>query len=252
VKTGSGAFMKREQDSLRLANLMVETGRRMGKRVVALITSMDQPLGWGVGNGVETEECIRIMQGEQDPRSKDLVDLTLELAAWMFFLGERSASVAEGKQLASELLSSGKALERFRTMVSLHGGDAAVADDAGKLPRAKHQVEVHSKNTGYVASMECEKLGVAAVVLGGGRERKEDGIDPAVGVIVHKKIGNRVDRGAPLCTLLYNSAARLEEAKALVESAYSISTQEAAPPPLVRQMVGAEALREKTVPQTAR
>lgn len=252
VKTGSGAFMKREQDSLRLANLMVETGRRMGKRVVALITSMDQPLGWGVGNGVETEECIRIMQGEQDPRSKDLVDLTLELAAWMFFLGERSASVAEGKQLASELLSSGKALEKFRTMVRLHGGDAAVADDAAKLPRTRHQVEVHSKNTGYVAGMECEKLGVAAVVLGGGRERKEDDIDPAVGLIVHKKVGDRVDRGAPLCTVLYNSAARLEEAKALVESAYSISTQQATPLPLVRQVVGAEALREKTVPQTAR
>src|SRR5262249_14849808 len=196
--------------------------------------------------------CIRIMQGEQDPRSKDLIDLTLERAAWMFFLGERGGSVAEGKQLASELLSGGKALSKFREMVRLHSGDAGVADDVGKLPRAKHQAEVHSNNSGYVTSMECEKLGVAAVVLGGGRERKEDGIDHAVGLLVHKKVGDRVERGAPLCTLLYNSATRLDEAKALAESAYSIGAQKVSPTPLIRQVVGAEAVREKTVPQTAR
>lgn len=252
VKTGSGAFMKKESDSVRLANLMVETGRRMGKRVVALITGMDQPLGWAVGNGLETEECIRIMRGEHDDRSRDLVDLTLELAGWMFFLGDRSESASEGKRLASELLKSGKALDKFRTMVKLHGGDTVVADDPLKLPQAKSAAEVSSRDAGYVTSMDCEKLGVASLALGGGRERKEDGIDATVGLIVHKKVGDKVAAGDPLCTLRYNSAARLEEAKALVVNAYAVGAQRVSSPPLVRRVLGAEHLQQRSTPQAAR
>jgi pyrimidine-nucleoside phosphorylase len=252
VKTGSGAFMKKEADAVRLANLMVETGRRMGKRVVALITGMDQPLGWAVGNGLETEECIRIMRGERDERSRDLVELTLELAGWMFFLADRSESAAEGKQIALELLESGKALEKFRTMVKLQGGDVAVADDPRRLPQAKSKMEVSSKSSGYVISIDCEKLGVASLALGGGRERKEDGIDAAVGLVVHKKVGDQVATGEPLCTLRYNSASRLEEATSLVMNAYAVGMQKVSPTPLVRRVLGAEHLQQRSAPQAAR
>ena len=252
VKTGSGAFMKREADAVRLANLMVETGRRMGKRVVALITSMDQPLGWAVGNGMETEECIRIMRGERDERSRDLIDLTLELAGWMFFLGGRSGSAAEGKQLAAQLLSSGKALEKFRAMVGLHGGDRSVADDVARLPQVRHRTDIQSKSAGYVTAIDGEKLGVASLALGGGRERKEDSIDPSVGLSVRKKVGDRVAAGEALATLHYNSAERLEEAKALVEQAYVIGGKQTSPAPLVRRVIGAEAFSEKSAPQAAR
>jgi pyrimidine-nucleoside phosphorylase len=252
VKTGSGAFMKQEGDSIRLANLMVETGRRMGKRVVALITSMDQPLGWAAGNALETEECIRIMQGERDERSNDLVELTLELAAWMFVLGERTKTLEEGKLLAEQLLTSGKALEKFRAMVRLQAGDIAVAEDTSRLPHARHQIEVGSKAAGYVASIDAEKLGTACLVLGGGRERKEDGIDPAVGLVVHKKIGHKIAVGQALCTVHYNSSTRLNEAMRLVEEAYVIGAKAVSPAPLIRRVIGAEATAEKSAPQVAR
>jgi pyrimidine-nucleoside phosphorylase len=250
VKTGSGAFMKKEADSVRLANLMVETGRRMGKRVVALITSMDQPLGWAVGNALEVEECIGIMRGEDVQNSRDLKELTLELAAWMFFLGERTASMEEGKRLAAQLLSSGKGLEKFREMVRLQAGDSTVADDIRKLPQARSQIEVRSKSHGYVTNIDCEKLGLASLALGGGRERKEDSIDAAVGLTIYKKIGKAVAVDEALCTLHYNSAARLEEAMQFVEAAYVVGAQQVPPPRLIHRVIGAEPLAAKSAPQT--
>src|SRR5712671_1885605 len=141
VKTGSGAFMKKEEDAVFLAELMVETGELMGKQMVALITNMDQPLGRMVGNALEVVESIEVLNGG-GPR--DLRELCLELAAWMFFLGDASKSVAEGRQLAERTIASGKALEKFRQMVKLQGGDPATIDDPGKLPTAKHRVDAVS------------------------------------------------------------------------------------------------------------
>jgi thymidine phosphorylase len=222
----------------------------MGKRVVALITSMDQPLGWAVGNALEVEECIGIMRGEDVQNSRDLKELTLELAAWMFFLGERTASMEEGKRLAAQLLSSGKGLEKFREMVRLQAGDSTVADDIRKLPQARSQIEVRSKSHGYVTNIDCEKLGLASLALGGGRERKEDSIDAAVGLTIYKKIGKAVAVDEALCTLHYNSAARLEEAMQFVEAAYVVGAQQVPPPRLIHRVIGAEPLAAKSAPQT--
>ena len=237
VKTGSGAFMKKEEDSVYLAELMVETGKRMGKKVVALITDMDQPLGRYVGNSLEVEECIAVLRGEGPD---DLREICLELSAWMFYLGERAASVAEGKRLAAEMISVGKGLEKFREIVRLQGGDPAAVDDPSRLPHARHRLDVPSPRAGYVAGFECEGMGIASCVLGGGREKKDDQIDPAVGMIVHKKTGDAVAHGEPLCTLHYNADARLEEARGLVERSYRIQP---APPvakrPLIHRVIGA-------------
>ena len=183
VKTGSGAFMKKEEDAVFLADLMVETGERMGKRMVALITNMDQPLGVMVGNALEVRECIDVLHGRGPV---DLRELCLHLAAWMFHLGGVSNTVAHGKQKAEELITSGKAFARFRQMVEMQGGDVATIDDPARLPEAKHRVEVKSPSAGYVTAIHCEQVGTACVILGGGRERKEDSIDPAVGIAVHK------------------------------------------------------------------
>jgi pyrimidine-nucleoside phosphorylase len=236
VKTGSGAFMKRHEDAVRLAELMVETGVRMGKRVVALITDMDQPLGRYVGHALEVEECIYVMRGRM---RGDLYDLCLELAAWMFQLGDCVSTVEEGKQLAAEMIASGKALEKFREIVRLQGGDPSVVDDPRRLPKARHTREVASPAAGYVASIACEQVGVAGCVLGGGRERKEDTIDPAVGLILHKKVGDRVAAGEPIGTIHYNSDARLDEARRLLELSYRIEPE---PPrrlrPLVHGLIG--------------
>jgi len=222
VKTGSGAFMKRHEDAVHLAQLMVETGVRMGKRVVALITDMDQPLGRYVGNVLEVEECIYVLRGEV---RNDLYELCLELSAWMFLLGERCNAIEAGKQLAAEMIASGRALDKFREIVRLQGGDPATVDDPRRLPRARNTRDVLSPATGYVTSIACEQIGVASCVLGGGREKKEDTIDPAVGLILHKKVGDRVTAGERICTIHYNSDARLDEARRLVELSYRIDPE---------------------------
>ena len=237
VKTGSGAFMKSEKDAAYLAELMVETGVRMGKKVIALLTDMDQPLGRYVGNALEVEECVDVLRGEG---AGDLREICLELAAWMFYLGGTSKTVAEGKKLAAEMIATGRALEKFREIVRLQGGDPRVLDDAARLPRAKNRVDVASARSGYVAAIQCEQVGVASMVLGGGREKKEDSIDPAVGLVLHKKVGDAVKTGEPLCTIHYNSGSRLDEGRRLVELSYRI---EAAPPqrprPLIHRVIGA-------------
>ncbi|MGC1187566.1 MAG: thymidine phosphorylase [Candidatus Acidiferrales bacterium] len=236
VKVGSGAFLKTEADATLLAELMVETGRRMGKQVVALLTDMDQPLGRMAGNAMEVRESIDVLSGAGPA---DLRELCLVLAAWMLFLGQRVKSVEEGKSLAAEMVASGRAREKFREIVRQQGGDARVIDDPELLASAKHAVDVVAASDGFVGATQCEQLGVAVVVLGGGREKKEDSVDPAVGLVFHKKIGDAVRRGEALCTLHYNSDARLEEARRLVETAYTISPQRpAAGRALVGRVIG--------------
>ena len=236
VKTGSGAFMKSEKDAAYLAELMVETGERMGKKMAALITDMDQPLGRYVGNALEVVEVLDVLQGEGP---EDLRDLCLELAAWMFLLGGSVSSVEEGKKLSEKLIRSGEALEKFRKMVALQGGDARVVDTPRLLPQAKHKMDVVSAKAGYVTSIQCERAGTACVILGGGRERKEDSVDPAVGIILHKKVGDRVAAGEPLATIYYNSEPKAERARQLIVASCEIS--ESAPSkkrPLVHKVIG--------------
>jgi pyrimidine-nucleoside phosphorylase len=237
VKVGSGAFMKEEKDAAELAELMVETGKRMGKKVVALLTDMNQPLGRKAGNAMEVAESIEVLSGGGPA---DLRELCLELAAWMFYLGDRVKTLEEGKKLSADLIASGHAREKFREIVGLQGGDVGVIDDPGRLALAPHTLVVTSASEGYLGSIQCEQLGVAGVVLGGGREKKEDKIDPAVGLEFHKRIGDAVERGEPLCTLHYNSEARLPEARRLVETAYRIEAQKPkSVPPLLHRVIGA-------------
>jgi len=219
VKTGSGAFMKKEEDAVFLAELMTETGERMGKHMAALITDMNQPLGRMVGNALEVQECIEVLHGGGPA---DLRELCLELAAWMFYLGGASKTVAQGKQLAEQILASGQAFERFRQMVEYQGGDISVIDDPARLPATNHRVDVDSSRDGYVTAIACEQVGTACVMLGGGRERKEDSVDPSVGVEVHKKLGDKVSIGEPLCTIHCHSDRQAARAKALLEDSYQI------------------------------
>ena len=235
VKTGSGAFMKSEEDAAFLAELMVETGERMGKRVVALITDMNQPLGNMIGNAIEVVECVDILRGRGP---SDLRELCLELAGWMLHLGGVSKTVAEGKQKSAQLISSGAALERFRQMVELQSGDPRIIDDSKRLPQAQHAMEVRSAKSGYLASMQCEQIGTACVILGGGRERKEDSVDPAVGIVLHKKVGDRVGIGEPLATIHYNAEAKAQRARQLIEQSIEIGASPPVQRPLVHKIIG--------------
>jgi pyrimidine-nucleoside phosphorylase len=236
VKTGSGAFMKKNADAEYLAGLMVETGKRMGKKVVALITDMDQPLGRTAGNAMEIAECIEVLGGSGPA---DLRELCVELSAWMFFLGERSANVGDGRKLAGEMITSGRARDKFREIISQQSGDARVVDEPKRLPQARAKLDVVSSAAGFVTAIECERLGIACSVLGGGREKKEDAIDPAVGLEFHCRLGDKIERGARLATLHYNSEARLAEARQLVESSYTVAEKPPAPRPLIHKIIGA-------------
>jgi pyrimidine-nucleoside phosphorylase len=236
VKTGSGAFMKSEKDAAFLAELMVETGERMGKQVVALITDMDQPLGNMIGNALEVVECVDILRGAGP---QDLRELCLELAGWMLHLGGVAKTVAEGKQRSANLIATGKALAKFRQMIELQGGDPRVIDDSKRLPQARRTLQVKSAQAGYIASMQCEQIGTACVILGGGRERKEDSVDPAVGIVLHKKVGDRVAAGEPLATIYYNAGPRAQRAWQLItESCQITDSPPTAKRPLIHKVIG--------------
>ena len=237
VKTGSGAFMKSEKDAVFLAELMVETGQRLGKKIAALITDMSQPLGHAVGNALEVIECLDVLSGDgRGPQ--DLRELCLTLAAWMFLLGRRVKNVDDGRTLAKEMIAGGKAKAKFRQMIGLQGGNEKVVDDPSILPRAKQQVDLASADSGYVNAITCEQIGTAGVLLGGGRTKKEDSVDPAVGIIVHKKLGDKVTAGDALCTVHYNSAERLEQALPLILKSYSIADTPPALPKQIYQVIG--------------
>jgi pyrimidine-nucleoside phosphorylase len=236
VKTGSGAFMKNDKDAAFLAELMVETGERMGKRVVALITDMDQPLGCMIGNALEVVEVVDILRGEGP---KDLRELCLELGGWMLYLGGAATTVGEGKKRSESLIASGEALDKFRQMVELQGGDPRVIDDPKKLPQARHSLIISSASDGYLASLQCEQIGTACVVLGGGRERKEDSVDPAVGIVLHKKVGDPVSAGEPLATIHYNAETRAFRARQLLEESFQIADSPAhGKRPLIHRIIG--------------
>jgi pyrimidine-nucleoside phosphorylase len=235
VKTGSGAFMKEEKDASFVAELMVQTGERMGKSMVALITDMDQPLGRKIGNSLEVIEVLDVLRGEGP---EDLRELCLELAGWMFHLGKVSKSVEIGKKLAAEQIQSGKALEKFRQMVELQGGDPHSLDDAKKLPHAKHTFVLTSPRSGYISRMECEAFGTACVVLGGGRSKKEDTVDPAVGIVLHQKVGDEVSKDDALCTIHYNSQVLADQAKEILLGSFIYSdTSPSEHRPLIHKVI---------------
>jgi pyrimidine-nucleoside phosphorylase len=235
VKTGSGAFMEKEADAIRLAEVMVETARGMGKKCVALLTDMNQPLGRMAGHSNEVIEAMDVLKGGGPD---DLRELSVELSAWMFYLGERCKSVEEGRRLALETIASRGALERFRTCIRLQGGDPRVIDDSSLLPGAQYQEHVTSSKTGYVAAMRCRQFGIALAMLEGGRGKKEDRIDHGVGLEFHKRIGDQVQAGEKLVTIDYNSEAKLAQAKNLIAGSFEFADQPLVAPRLIRQIIG--------------
>jgi pyrimidine-nucleoside phosphorylase/thymidine phosphorylase len=187
-----------------------------------------------IGNALEVVEVVEVLRGDGP---EDLRELCLELAGWMLHLGGVSNSVAEGKQQSAKLISSGQALEKFRKLLELQGGDLRVIDDAKRLPQARHSMQVFSAKSGYVAAMQCEQIGTACVILGGGRERKEDSVDPAVGIVLHKKVGDRVAAGEPLATIYYNAEARVAHARQLIEASCEVADSAPRRTPLIHRVI---------------
>ena len=219
VKVGSGAFMKTREDAETLARSMLSTAARMGTNTVVLLTDMSQPLGTHVGNALEVEESLAVLRGEGP---SDLNRLCIRLTAHMLALGGIASSVEDGERRAQDALRSGRGLSKFLAMVRAQGGDPRIVD-GGVLPRARAQKEVAAERAGFVAAIDTEMLGTAAMVLGAGREKVEDVIDPGAGLVVHGKLGDEVGKGEPLVTLHYNDPSRLLEAEEMVKKAYLVS-----------------------------
>jgi pyrimidine-nucleoside phosphorylase/thymidine phosphorylase len=213
---------------------MCEIGSGLGKPVVALITRMDQPLGCAVGNALEVAESLDCLRGEGPA---DLVDLSIELAAEMVVMGGLAGSLDEARATCRRTIADGSALERFGRLIQAQGGDPRVIDDPGLLPSPRRQVVLRSPTAGSVQGLAARPVGQATMLLGAGRARMDSPVDHAVGVVLHKKVGDTVKMGEPLCTLFVNDESRLEDAQALIRDAYTIGPEPAAPEPLIVERI---------------
>jgi pyrimidine-nucleoside phosphorylase len=234
VKVGAGALIKKQTEARKLAQLMVAIGRRMDKKVHALLTDMDQPLGYAVGNALEVMEASQTLQN-QGPA--DLTQLSIELAARMIHLADRTKSLEAAREQAMDLLASGAAFRKLQDVIAAQGGNPDVLTQFELLPNATGAREILSPRAGYVTRINAEDVGLAAVLLGAGRDTMDRQIDRAVGVIVERKVGEKVSAGGRLCTLYHTDETHLEEAAQLVEDAFHISAAAPEPRELVLEVI---------------
>lgn len=219
VTTGAGAFMKKEEDAIRLAETMVRIGNHVGRKTMAVISDMSQPLGYAIGNALEVKEAIDTLKGEGPD---DLTELVLALGSQMVVLAGKATTLEEARKMLKEAIANGAGLEKFKKFVANQGGDPSVIDHPEKLPQAKYAIDLPAKTSGYVSKMVADQIGVAAMMLGAGRATKEDKIDFAVGIVLRKKGGDRVEAGEPLATIYANREA-VEEVKEKIYDNITIS-----------------------------
>jgi pyrimidine-nucleoside phosphorylase len=222
VKTGLGAFMETLGEARELANLMVDIGQMAGREVTALLSDMNQPLGSAVGNSLEVIEAIETLQ---DNGPEDFLGHCLHVSAHMLVLGKHARDVTEGRAMVEKAIADGSAFEKFRVLVQAQGGDVSYVDDMSKFPRAEHVEVVESPRNGYLAQIHARIVGEASVLLGAGRARKGDPIDHAVGFLIHHKVGDQVEKGAPLFTVHANDHEKLAEVREGVLSAHTFSEE---------------------------
>jgi len=233
VKTGSGAFMRELKDAQKLAKVMIEIGKRMGKKVMAIITSMEQPLGNMIGNGLEVIESIECLKGNGPA---DLMEVTMALSGEMLMMGKRVKSKRQARRLLNDAINSGKALEKFKQIIKLQNGDAKVVDDYRLLPQAKYRIEVKSHKSGYIQKIDTLQIGLLSVTLGCGRQTVDDKIDYGAGFILKKKIGDNVKKGDVLIEIVGQDEKVKAVSKKIID-AYKIGKQKVKPPRLILQRI---------------
>ncbi len=223
VKTGSGAFMKKEEDAFALAQEMVKIGKNAGRKMRALITDMDQPLGNAIGNALEVIEAIETLKG-QGP--EDFTELVYSLGIEMLIAGGKAGDAAKARKMLEDAVHSGKALSKFAQFIEAQGGDKNAVYDFSLLPSAPHLASIDAPKDGYVSSIVCDEIGRCCLILGGGRETKESAIDLSVGFVLHKKVGDYVRKGEPLAVMHYTDAEKAKAAKERFLAAYTITENE--------------------------
>ena len=234
VKTGDGAFMKTVEDSFALAKEMVDIGDNMNRETIALITDMDEPLGFAVGNSLEVIEAIETLKGKGP---KDFVMLCETLGAYMLLLAKVVDNFEDGKARIQEAISRGTALDKLKEFIENQGGNSDIVDDYSLLPQAKEIIEIKAPKTGYIARIEAEEIGVCAMMLGAGRETKEDELDLSAGIVLAKKVADFVNEGDIIAYMHYNKLDKIEGAKERFLKAYTISDEKVEPGKLVYGVV---------------
>lgn len=234
VKTGSGAFMKEEADAFALANEMVSIGNRAGRKTIAVVSDMDQPLGCAVGNALEVQEAIATLKGEGPA---DFTELCMTLGTYMLIAAGRVKEEQEARSMLAKVISDGSALRKLEQFVQAQGGNPEAVRNPALLPKADIVEEIPSPCSGYVKKIDCEEIGICSLILGGGRETKESVIDLSVGLILHKKVGDYVEAGQSLATIHANDRQKFMTAKERFLKAYHITTEEVTKKPLIKGLV---------------
>ncbi len=232
VKTGAGAFMKTDKDAENLAHAMVQIGNNVGRNTIAIISDMSQPLGFAIGNALEVKEAIDTLKGEGP---EDLTELVLTLGSQMVVLAKKALTLCDARKMLVEVIKNGKALAKFKVFVKNQGGDASIVENPEKLPQAKYKIDVPAKQSGFVSNMVADEIGIAAMLLGAGRATKEDKIDLAVGLMLRRKVGDKVEKGETLVTI-YANRENVEDIKAKIYENISISDH-ATKPTLIHEVI---------------
>jgi pyrimidine-nucleoside phosphorylase len=233
VKVGSGAFMKDLTMARDLANAMVQIGNQVGRQTMAVISDMNQPLGYAIGNALEIKEAVETLQGKGP---EDLHELCLTLGSYMVRLAGKAETTEEAREMLEEVINNGKALEVFKLFLQSQGGDTSVIDDMTKLPTARYQIDVPAKEAGYVSQIIADEIGTAAMILGAGRATKESEIDLAVGLVLHKKIGDEVKVGESIVTI-HSNTEDVKSVKEKIYQAYEMSASQVAPAKLIHEEI---------------
>ena len=232
VKTGAGAFMKTEDSAVKLAKALVAIGKQAGLKCEAVISDMNQPLGSKIGNTLEIEETLDLLKGKG---SKDLLELVLELGSRMVVMGQQAASLAEARAKLEQTIADGSALARFKAMIKAQHGDPNVVDDYSLMPHAKYQIEYPAQKGGVIAKLTADEIGMASMLMGGGRQKADDQLDYAVGIELHKKIGDSVQKGESIMTI-WSNREDIDDVKELLDQAVAIK-ESAQQPTLIHETI---------------
>lgn len=232
VKTGAGAFMKTEDSAVKLAKALVAIGKQAGLKCEAVISDMNQPLGSKIGNTLEIEETLDLLKGKGP---KDLLELVLELGSRMVVMGQQAASLAETRAKLEQTIADGSALARFKAMIKAQHGDPNVVDDYSLMPHAKYQIEYPAQKGGVIAKLTADEIGMASMLMGGGRQKADDQLDYAVGIELHKKIGDSVQKGESIMTI-WSNREDIDDVKELLDQAVAIK-ESAQQPTLIHETI---------------
>ena len=241
VTTGSGAFMQEHKDALKLGKIMVDIGLELGRETVAVVSNMDEPLGFAIGNSLEVKEAIEVLKNRGP---EDLRELCLVLGAHMLKLGGATRNYEEGKKRLEKILKEGTAFDKFKEMVTAQGGNPEIIDNPELLPLAKHCTKIKADLSGYIQKIDSRLIGESAMLLGAGREKKESEIDLSVGIILKKKVGNKVNINEDLAEVYYNDSEKLKEAKGKLLSSFVIGKKKPQKLPLILATISKEGIKE--------